>query len=58
MKASLVRLPEPQIPTQYLVTDNLERFQAIGQQFLNDPLTTIELVDLTDDDEQYMKDNP
>ncbi|MGC6508410.1 MAG: glutamate racemase [Myxococcota bacterium] len=46
------------IATKYLVTDNLERFKAIGQQFLHDPLNTIELVDLTDDDEQYMKDLP
>ena len=50
--------PSPPPDTQYLVTDNLQRFQMIGQQFLNLPLSPIELVDLTDEDEQFMKDNP
>lgn len=40
---------------QYLVTDNLSRFRAVGQTFLSTTLQDIELVDLSLEDEIFMQ---
>jgi glutamate racemase len=54
-EVGLLRPEGPRGQRRYLVTDNLERFREVGARFLGEPPAPIELVDISDEDEELAR---